>query len=84
DCLFVAVVKDVAAGMALLQQRNRFAKGDVLEVVSPAAMGRRIVVEDLWDLQGRPLDDARHPAQLVRLRTDVPLLPYDMLRRRLR
>lgn len=83
DCLFVAVVKEASAGMALLEQRNRFARGDVLEVLSPGSMGRRVTVEELWDEAGRPLDAALRPQQLVRLRTEVPLKPWDILRRRL-
>ena len=71
DCVFVGtVLQRTSAGRALVQLRNRIRTGDMLEVVSPAALGLRFPAEGLTDEDGQPLDSASVP--MSRYELDVP------------
>lgn len=72
---------DEQTGMAEVQQRNHFKVGTVIEFFGPQGTCFRQTVEALWDQTGVPLDAARHPLQVVRLKVDQPVKPYDMMRK---
>ena len=86
DKTFIAYVldylKDEKGNYALIEMRNRFVKGDVLEVLSPSfAFNEKITVENLFDEQGNAVEDAKLVQQKLRLYTDVKLNAGDMLRK---
>ena len=73
---------DEKGGFALIEMRNRFAVGDVLEVLSPTdTFGCKITVQRLEDEFGNPVQDAKFVQQKLRLYTDVPLRTGEFLRR---
>lgn len=80
---FIGLVKEYNDDekVALIEQRNRFFKGDTIEVVGPREEVYEGVIEDMWDTDGNPIDVAPHPQQLVKVRIDYPLKPYDLLRK---
>ncbi len=63
-----------------MEQRNRFARGDVLEVVSPTLRQAVVKTDDLRDASGEPVEIANKVRQVLTIRTDVPLSPGDLLR----
>ncbi len=81
---FIAVVLEgTKDGTAIIEMRNRFARGDVLEVLSPSsAFGSKITVDVMTDEEGQPVEDAKLVQQRLRLKTDVPLAAGDILRKR--
>lgn len=71
-------------GYALIEMRNRFVTGDVLEVLSPAdSFNNEIRVERMTDENGNTVSDAKIVQQKLRLYTKVPLASGDMLRRKI-
>lgn len=82
DCTFIAAVLQCLPGRLLIEQRNNFRKGDVLELLSPASVGLKCAVERMTDLDGNEVDYAPHPKQQLWLYTDLPARPGDFLRRR--
>ena len=64
--------------------RNRFYAGDELEVLSPAAPVRRLVVEDLVEIfdegEGVPVEKASRAMGRYAFVCDLPLEPRDILR----
>lgn len=79
---FVAVVVNTFAGGAIVEMRNRFAAGDVLEVLAPGdEFNRTIEVGRIETEDGLPLGEVTAVQQRVRLYTDVLLKPMDILRR---
>ena len=40
-----------------------------------------MTVEKMWDENGVPVASAPHPEQILRLKTELPLKKYDMLRK---
>ena len=83
---FVAVVlEDAQNGVVKIQQRNRFKQGDVLEVLSPShqTFNQQIVVENLKNINGETVEDAKQVQQTLFLTTTLPLLKGDILRKQL-
>lgn len=69
-------------GYAVIEMRNRFAVGDVLEVLSPTdSFNKKITVNVLKDEKDREILDAKIVQQRLKLYTDVPLSKGDILRK---
>ncbi|MFC7748483.1 U32 family peptidase [Paenibacillus thermoaerophilus] len=72
---------DEASGMATVQQRNHFKPGQTVEFFGPDGTWFRQTLGELRDAEGNVLDAARHPLQEIRLKTDKPVRPFDMMRK---
>ncbi|HHY60145.1 MAG TPA: U32 family peptidase [Clostridia bacterium] len=80
---FVGLVLDHPfPGLALVEQRNHFRVGDVLEVLEPEGEPSVFRLEELYDEAGAPLEAAPHARQRVYLAAPKKLTPYSLLRRR--
>jgi len=82
---FAGVVLDYddRTGFAVVQQRNHFKVGQEVEFVGPAGTFFKQTVTELTDLEGNPLDIARHPLQHLRIRTLKPVKKMDMMRKKI-
>ncbi|MDD5294049.1 MAG: U32 family peptidase C-terminal domain-containing protein, partial [Candidatus Izemoplasmatales bacterium] len=65
---------------ALVEQRNHFRPGDIVEILSPKGIKGSIIIENIINSEGMPIDAARHPQETVSIPSDIVLEPYDMLR----
>lgn len=65
----------------LVEQRNRFFAGDVLEVLSPTGENFRWKMEKIIDSEGNSLAAAPHPKQQVYLPVPREIEPGSLLRR---
>lgn len=83
NCDFVGLVRgfDPAAGLARVEQRNRFSLGEELEVVGPDGVLFTQTIRKMYDSEGQPIDCAPHPQQTVFLEVDRPLEEWWLLRR---
>ncbi len=77
----VATVEHWEDGVALIRQKNKFAVGDTLEVLSPQRDDFALRVESLVTEEGESVPDAPHSQQLLRLPCSIPLSPMDILRK---
>ena len=85
DSLFVASVLgyDEEKG-ALVEMRNRFKKGDVLEILSPTDnFNKTFVVSYMQDEFGNVIEDAKNVQQKLYIKLDYKLQKGDILRRNL-
>ncbi|SFR02940.1 peptidase U32 family protein [Desulfoscipio geothermicus] len=80
---FVGVVRgyDQRLGTVVVEQRNRFARGEELEILTPGEKTYTFTVENLLDGEGNPVEAAPHPRQTVLLPWPRPLPEYSLLRR---
>ena len=82
DAAEVAVVESCdASGEALLTERNRFVKGDTVELLNRHGKPIRFVVDDLRDGENNPIDCARHPMMELRMRLPAPAERLSILRK---
>lgn len=84
DYDFIGVVledRDEETGCAVVMQRNKFEVGDKIEVLPVNGDSAEMTVESMWDMDGVPVMSAPHPEQILRLKTELPLKKYDMLRK---
>lgn len=72
---------DEDSGLALIEQRNHFTAGDILERFSPEGEPATFKPLAMWDEEGRSVQTARHPQQRITLKSPVALKPYDILRK---
>lgn len=80
---FVGLVRDYdgPAGTALVEQRNRFAVGDEIEILVPKGKNFKQKVTEIYDEDGNSVEAAPHPQQMLRIPIDRPVPPYSILRR---
>ena len=80
---FTAVVLESDGERVKIEQRNRFFRGDTLEVLSPNSTGVKLIVNEMWDEEGDPIDAAPHPQQKIYIKSGLDLHPGDILRKRI-
>ena len=79
---FIAVVlEDAKDGFVIIEQRNRFVKGDNLQVLSATDnFNKEIIVDFMKDEKGEEIIDAKSVNQKIWLKTDLSLKQGDILR----
>ena len=77
-----AVVKsyDPENGSTVLEQRNKFEKGDVLEVLNPDGANFSFTVEEMYDEWDNLIESAPHAQQTVKLTMPKPVKEYAIIR----
>lgn len=80
---FIGMVKeyDEEKGMALVEQRNHFAVGETVEILSPQGEPFQQKIEKIFTPEGEPVDRAPHPQQLLLVPFKEKVRPLDILRR---
>lgn len=83
NCVFVGLVRGYHPGGKMLEveQRNRFFRGETLEILSPGCSNGKIRVEAMYDQDGLPIGEAPHPCQTVFIPAETPLPEFSLLRR---
>ena len=69
-------------GNAVLTLNNKFAVGDALELVGPDVRPQALTVDALWDGDGLPLEEVRHPQMVFRMKLPQQVPPLSLLRRK--
>lgn len=67
----------------LVEQRNRFKVGETLEILSSDEhFNDTIKINEMYSLDGGPIEDAKFVQQRLFIKTDKRLMEYDILRRK--
>ncbi len=83
DYVYIADVKGSEQGYALAEMRNRFKKGDVLEVLSPDEnFGKTFTVDEVYDGKGEATEDCKLVQEIYRIRCPYQVKQGDYLRRK--
>ena len=80
---FMAIVlEDEKDGFVKVEQRNRFAIGDKLEILSPGEhFNKTLEIEEMKDLDGAAVYDAKDVQQVLYIKTPYSLKAGDILRK---
>ena len=78
--LAVAVDYDEKTGLALMSQRNKMTKGESAELLSPGMVGRALVIGEIFDEAGEPIDSTPHPYMQFYMKVPFRVERGDILR----
>ena len=77
---FLGLVLDYKDGIATIEQRNNFAVGEVVQFFGPNTETFNYKVTEIYNELDEPIDVARHPQMIIKLKVDKKLNKYDMMR----
>lgn len=82
---FIAVVRDYdhSTGEAIIEQRNNFAVGDTIEVLSTDREIKSFTVEEIINEAGESQTTAAHAQQILRIKCGFEVAKYDIWRKKL-
>ena len=81
--VYIADVEGSMDGYVYAQMRNRFAQGDVLEVLSPTSnFKKQFTVEEVYDSKGEAVDDCKLVQEIYKIKCPYVLQKGDYLRRK--
>ena len=75
-----AVVKGTDGDLTILEQRNKFEKGDTLDVLNPDGDNFSITVDEMYDERDNVIESAPHAQMTVKLRLPQKVSEYAILR----
>ena len=82
ECQVCAIVESCdEKGLALCSLRNKFAKGDEIELVGPDTRPMPFTVTEMTTLEGGPLDEPRTPQMRFYIQLPKAVPPYSILRK---
>ncbi len=83
DYAFVGLVLDydINTGLATVEQRNKMLVGDEIEVIGSHRQMFTQKLENMWDDEGKEIQAAPHPQQIVKIKMKKPVERHDILRR---
>ncbi len=80
DFLGLVLEYDAENKIALIEERNFFKKGDVVEFFGPEMATFTYTINKIYDETGQELEIANHPRMHLKLKVLNPLKPYAMMR----
>ncbi|MCR4706022.1 MAG: U32 family peptidase [Lachnospiraceae bacterium] len=81
EYIYLGIVEDVdGRGFARITQRNKFCRGDAIEIMQPDGTNIPVTVNALYDEEGTEVESAPHPQQTLYLDLSAAARPYDLLR----
>lgn len=81
EYIYLGIVGEVDdRGYAHIEQRNKFCKGDVIEIMKPDGRNIPTTVNAIYDEEGNEVESAPHPQQMLWLDLTEKPQQYDLLR----
>ena len=68
--------------MAKIEQRNKFAVGENIEVMGPNFKLFEHSIDEIYNEGMEPVESAPHARQIVFMKMDTDVNPHDILRRK--
>ena len=76
------VAEDSKDGKVLIEHRNKFKKGDELEILSPSDIfNKKLKIEKMEDEKGNTITEAKMVQQKIWIYTSLPFDVGDILRK---
>ncbi len=69
------------SGIAVLSQRNKFYRGDELELLIPGETPLKFTVEKMFNAEGEEIEDTRHAMMEIRMKLPVYAPKYSIVRK---
>lgn len=75
-------VKSVDEHTSVISQRNKFLVGDTLDVLPPCGIPFNTVCQRLVNADGKDVDSAPHPTEILTMTSDLPIPEASVIRKR--
>lgn len=82
DLVGIVQSYDAATGIATISQRNRFFKGDEVEIIQPMRTFFAQTIDSMTDENGNEIEVANHAEQIVKFKIAEPVVSGAMLRKK--
>ena len=69
---------------AVVEQRNKFTEGDILECFGPKGRHFNVTATNMHDEKGNKIDSAPHAQQIIKMGIDQDVEPYFILRKKIK
>ena len=69
--------------MALCKQRNKFVKGDKIELLSPKKFGEEFIADEIYDEEGNKIESCPHPGMICKIKIPFKVQKDTFLRKKL-
>ena len=80
DYIYLGMVEKVSDGRYRIVQKNKFCKGDCIEIMRPGGENIPVEVLELRNEYGEEVESAPHSKQVLWLTLSAPARQYDILR----
>ena len=81
EFIYLGIVGEIdERGYARIEQRNKFCKEDVIEIMKPDGRNIPVTVNAIYDVEGNEVESAPHPQQILYLDLSETTDQYDLLR----
>lgn len=77
---FLGLVVEKYGDYYIIEQRNFFKVGDVVEIFGPNHETIEFEIKEMWDMDGEALEIARHPQMKIKLKITEKVDIFDMIR----
>ena len=80
---FLAIIEnyDKETGFCTIEQRNKFTKGDAVEILRAGNKNFAQTIETILDEKGAEINSAPHPKQKLKLKINNPVNQFDIIRK---
>ncbi len=80
---FIGIVigYDEAKKCLIVEQRNNFKKGDLVEFCPPKGDNQQVIINELYDEEWQLIDKAPHPQQVVYIPSGIKFPKYTLIRK---
>ena len=78
---YLGIAGEIKDGMCRIEQRNKFATGEQIEIMKPDGTNLEAIVERIVNENGEEQESAPHPKQVLYVGLSVCPEKYDILRR---
>ncbi|MBQ3461731.1 MAG: U32 family peptidase [Clostridia bacterium] len=82
DLIGIVQSYDAETGIATITQRNRFFKGDEIEIIRPMQPYFVQTVDSMTDENGSEIEVANHAEQIIKMKVTEPVTAGSMLRKK--
>ena len=83
DVVALVLDYDKETGLATCRQRNKFVKGDIVEILSPEITGESFTVDVLFNEAGEEIDGCPHPGMICKVKVPFELEKNSFIRKAL-
>lgn len=80
DFLGVVVDYDTTNHLAIIEQRNYFKKGDIVETFGPNTELTTFTIDEIYDEENNLIEIVNHPKQIVKIRINKKLEKNDIIK----